>query len=333
MRNGNKNIKIFLNYFLGPLLFIWLSFSLYHQVKNQPNLNTSLHSIVNAIKADGAWKLITIIFLMLINWGLEAAKWKLLMSALENVSWLKSIQAILAGVAFAVNTPNRIGEYGGRVLYVKEGHRISAVSLTVAGSFSQLIITLLMGCFGIAYLLKVLPGVTVHAPSLSYFFWMRLLLYVVMVIVVLCLLLYFRLAWLVKMAEKIPGSKKYLQHLHVLELLSVRGLLRVFCISALRYAVFVLQYILMLQLMQVHVTAWQSIWLVSVMFLVMAVVPSIALAELGLRGRVSIELFGWFSNNTAGIIAGSISMWLINLLLPALIGSLCILGVKFFEGK
>ena len=33
-----KNIKIFINYFLGPLLFVWLAFSIYKQILRQPQL-------------------------------------------------------------------------------------------------------------------------------------------------------------------------------------------------------------------------------------------------------------------------------------------------------
>ncbi|HEX8357822.1 MAG TPA: hypothetical protein VF610_10435, partial [Segetibacter sp.] len=41
----NKRLKIFLNYFLGPVLFIGLSFSIYRNLINQPNLAHSLQQI------------------------------------------------------------------------------------------------------------------------------------------------------------------------------------------------------------------------------------------------------------------------------------------------
>ena len=63
----------------------------------------------------------------------------------------------------------------------------------------------------------------------------------------------------------------------------------------------------------------------------MAIVPTVALAELGVRGQVSIALFGLFSTNTIGIIAAVSGIWLINLIIPALAGSLLILGIKIFR--
>jgi hypothetical protein len=69
------------------------------------------------------------------------------------------------------------------------------------------------------------------------------------------------------------------------------------------------------------------------MFLILAVVPTIALAELGVRGKISIFLFGAFSTNTLGIVLTASTIWLINLILPALAGSLFVLGIKLFRNK
>jgi hypothetical protein len=70
----------------------------------------------------------------------------------------------------------------------------------------------------------------------------------------------------------------------------------------------------------------------SVVFLVLAIIPSIALlTELGIRWKTSIELVALFSTNITGILATSLAIWIINLVIPALIGSLLILGIKFFK--
>ena len=85
--------------------------------------------------------------------------------------------------------------------------------------------------------------------------------------------------------------------------------------------------------MQVDVTVWQTFWLISVVFLVLAVVPTIALAEVGIRGKISLELFGLFSINNIGIITASVGIWCINLVIPSLLGSLLILRIKIFKNK
>ena len=114
--------------------------------------------------------------------------------------------------------------------------------------------------------------------------------------------------------------------------LTVSVLLRVMMMSALRFLVFGIQYILMLRFLQVSVGWWAGLWTVSVLFLLLAMVPTIALLELGLRWRYSLVLFGLFSSDAVAIYAAATGIWLVNLVLPALAGSIFMIGVRVFRG-
>lgn len=275
-----------------------------------------------------AWKLVAIILLMFVNWGLETRKWQVLLRHLHKISFWQAFKAILSGLAFALNTPNRIGEYGGRVLFIPEGKRVRAVSLTLAGSFSQLLVTLLLGSFG----LFVLSGrIIASAEFSSLQIWITALQVLVIFITIIGFIIYFKLSWLVRVIEKIPGIQSYTRHIEVLEEMNVTLLLHVVLLSLLRFFVFIIQYNLMLQMMQVEMGWWNGFWTVSVLFLLLATLPTIALLELGLRWEYSIMLFGLFSANILGIYAAATGIWLINLVLPALAGSLFILGVRIFK--
>jgi hypothetical protein len=270
---------------------------------------------------------------MFVNWGIEARKWQVLIKPLETISWWKAFKATVAGVAFAINTPNRIGEYGGRVLYLHEGHRLRAISLTIVGSFSQFLITLIVGCGGLIFLLNIAEPSTILLRSGPYILWINVILYIASAVAIFGLVVYFSLARLIKWIDRIPFFAKLATYIRVLEGLSFEILLRALSLSFFRYCIFVIQYILMIKLMQVQVTVWQAFWLVSVMFLVLAVVPTIALAEIGIRGKLSLELFGLFSLNNIGIITASVGIWCINLVIPSLIGSILIFRIKIFKNK
>ncbi len=157
MFTRNKNIKILVNYGLGPLLFIWFSYAIYKQVKAQPHLQDALHNLKLSVTGSQSWKIYLALLLVFVNWGVEARKWQVLMKPVESIGFFNAFKAVLAGLAFSMNTPNRIGEYGGRVLYVHEGHRWKAFSLTIIGSFSQLIVTLAMGLGGLVFFIAK-PG-------------------------------------------------------------------------------------------------------------------------------------------------------------------------------
>ncbi|HLO82496.1 MAG TPA: hypothetical protein VK166_16140 [Chitinophagaceae bacterium] len=277
-----------------------------------------------------AWKFWAVFVLMIINWGIEARKWQVLLLPLEKLSLGRSFKAILSGVAFAMNTPNRIGEYGGRVLYISEGKRIRAVSLTIAGSFSQLIITLFFGVIGI-WMLRDLFLSNEYISSFS--IWLKFLEVILIFITIICLMIYFRISWIIKGVERLPGAGIFVKHISVLEDLSVTILLRVLSLSVVRFIVFIVQYNLLLDVMHVEAGWWQGFWLVSVLFLWLAIWPTIALLELGLRWEYSILLFSMVSKNTVGIYAVATGIWFINLVLPALAGSLFMLGIRIFKER
>ena len=105
-------------------------------------------------------------------------------------------------------------------------------------------------------------------------------------------------------------------------------LLKLLLLSALRFAVFIIQYYLLFQLFAVSISWWECLWSVSITFFVLAVIPSFAIADIGLRGEVGIKLIGLFTINQLGILFTTITIWFVNLIVPAIIGSLLILGIK-----
>ena len=325
----HRNIKLFVNYFLGPLLFLWLSWSIYRQIQEQPNLEKAWQSILSALNSPLIWNLAAVMLLMIANWSIEAFKWKISVKAVQEISFLKAFKAVLSGLSFSVSTPNRVGEYLGRVLYMNEGNRLRTISITIVGSMSQLIVTLFMGCMGLLLLRSRLEtNGFISSP------WMQVVLSGTITALIVLTLFYFRLSWLTRWADRLPGSSRFSYLVRALEDFDATILLRLLSLSALRFIVFIVQYYLLFGLFNVDVSWWQALWSVSVSFLVMAVIPTFAIAEIGLRGEISIKLLGMFSGNNLGIWMSSITIWLINLILPAMVGSLLILSIrKIFTGK
>jgi hypothetical protein len=149
----------------------------------------------------------------------------------------------------------------------------------------------------------------------------------------LLILFFFRLSWLIRLIEKIPSAEKWSQYINVLEEFTPKLLLRLLSLSFFRYLVFVIQYILLLQVLEVEIFWIDSFWITTILFLVLAIVPSFAIADLGIRGKFSTELLSVYSANIVGILGTTFGIWFINLFIPALKGSILILGIKFFKDK
>ena len=312
-----KFIEIFIRRWAGPLLFCILAWSVYIQLRNQPDLKGQLTRMFEGLEGGNRIYFMAALVLAIPNWGLEAMKWRILMKGLTPIGFMEAFRAVLAGAAFSLNTPNRIGEMGGRMLFVPDGMRLRSVPLTLTGGFAQLLVTLLAGLLGWYFigdaLLRVLP------PPLIPLF--RLLPWAVLLFSIPSLFLYLRQdrAWgLMGRSSVFKRWQPYAEGLRAID--GRRGLV-VLGLSLIRFIVFALQYVFMLWSMNAGADIMTALFAVSVFYLLMTVVPSIALLELGLRWQYGIIVFGTFNSNLIGIYSASTAIWLVNLLLPAVIGT------------
>mgnify|MGYP001810389346 FL=1 len=279
-----------------------------------------------------SWQLWLAIALMPLNWALETKKWHLLVNRYHPISFLKAYEAVLSGLSLAMNTPNRIGEYGGRVLYLQPGFRLKGVALTVLSSIAQLLITLLMGWLALWALQPQLLAAYIADTGITDVLF-RTFQFGVLAMIVVTALFYIRIQWFMHLLGWIPLVKKKFSFALVLEHITVSLLLQVLFFSFLRFMVFAIQYILFWNALNAALDPWQGFWCIALMFLVMAIVPTFAIAELGIRGKVAVAIAGLFTSNSLAIIAGTAGMWLLNLVLPALAGSLFLLTIKFFNER
>jgi hypothetical protein len=145
-------------------------------------------------------------------------------------------------------------------------------------------------------------------------------------------LVYFRFDPLVRWINS--WLKKNQKSFSIPENFHFPALAGILLISLIRYGVFIIQYYLLFSLFDSPLMAWQVFTGVSVMFVLMALVPTLTfLTDLGFRWLAGIQIFQVFTVNTAGILAVSLGIWLINLIIPALVGSLLILRIKLFRSR
>ncbi len=305
-------------------MFILLSYSLYRQIVNQPNLPQRWEEIKESWANPFFW---LAVLLVVVNWGLEARKWQIQIEPLEKFSFTKAFKSVLAGCSITMLTPNRIGEYGGRIVYVQDQHRLRAITLTILGSISQFFVTLVMGTTGIL-VLKYYPGTKTAAVEAIPAYFSYTLLFASLFASIFTGLFYLRIGWLIHLMEGVTFLSKPLKYVRLLEQFTTKQLLRILVLSFFRYAVFILQYILLLSVMNIGVNFIVCFWLLTIFYLLMAMAPTIGFTELPVRATASVALFSLYSSDIIGIQAAALSIWLINLVLPAIAGSVLILGVK-----
>ena len=192
---------------VGPLLFIILLWSIYRKISQKSDLQHLWETITGLLNSDNKWPVGFLVLLMLVNWGLESKKWQILISTIQPVSFLFAYRAVLSGLAFSFFIPNGIGEYLGRLLYMNEGNRLRAATVSIVGSISQVVITLMAGIAGLLYLRTNVLGSSMKLEGLSVF-WLDGLMYAISAVVLVLLLIYFKISWITTWIEKIPFVQK-----------------------------------------------------------------------------------------------------------------------------
>ncbi len=304
-------------------------FFLYEQLTSKSSVEQfNSDAILQQIKQHYG-VLAVIILMMFLNWFLEALKWRFLISKIEQISIKCSIRAIFSGITVSAFTPNRVGEYGGRVFCLEKADRIQGVIITVIGSMAQLVITIFFGCIGLLFLPKYSSEFYYTVNSIE--FGYPILIFLLVLLNVLIVFLFLNAYLFSAILSKIKFLSKYEKYNEVFSFYNTDELAKVLWYSVARYAVFTTQFFILLQLFDINIAYADAIVLIMIMLFVVSITPTIAITEIGIRGSVAIFLFGLLSTNTTGIFAATFVMWIINLLLPALIGTVFIFTLKFFR--
>ncbi len=325
------------NYIIRIIIIVATYTFLYFQIFHKRKLEDLYPGFKDLINQPGfVYGIILVFALMLINWGIETFKWQFLIRKIEKVKFPKAFKAILTGISVSAFLPNRVGDYFGRVFILEKANHIEGILITIVGSISQLITTIIIGSVG---LLIFIPDYMEHDSFLNYFYYG--ILAVLVIGNLLILLFYFNIGILTNFLRQFtrPNWIKLRENLHAFSLFSKIELLNVLFISILRYLIFSFQFYLLLRFFSVKIPVMDAFILISVVYLFLTAIPTVALAELGVRGSVSIFIIGMFFTHAdlltnkieLGILSAASALWLINIVIPAMAGTIFVYNLKFFR--
>jgi hypothetical protein len=287
------------------------------------NIDELYNHFNTSIKTTQFGLIIGVMLMMLLNWFLESQKWKLVVSKFTTINALSAFQMIVVGLTFGVVTPSRIGEYFGRFYMMETGKKWHSLAATFLGSLAQNIVTGGMGILGALYLLSV------NSPIEKYLYSS--------VIVVLALLLlggiflYYYLSDLpifLKKFSSVGWIRKIILYSNYLKNIETKELHQILLLSLGRYLIYTTQYFILLVFFGIHLSTLESVAVISFLFLLQSGIPLPPLLGVLARGELAITIWSLYTENTLGIVAATLSLWIINLVLPALGGMGVILTKK-----
>ncbi|MBV6439547.1 MAG: hypothetical protein EPGJADBJ_01189 [Saprospiraceae bacterium] len=315
--------KRLINNLFKVMVIVLPSAVLYHELSGKNNLDDISAAFWSQVDKANGWWLCSALLLVPFNWLAEVQKWRPFIARHETMSHGRALKAVLAGNSFAVFTPNRVGEYGGRILFVQPENQWKALMANVVGSLGQYIVLLAGGALGGIWFAGVALG-----WSSGMQFYSLCAAYVSLAIL---FYYFFNIRLIVPIALRIPVLRRwesFTREVRFLEKISPGDLTHVLLWSAFRYAVYSSQYFLLLRFFGITTGFAAGYAGIATIFLLQTVVPLPALAGLLVRGSLAVFIWSHFGANEISSLSTTFVLWIINLILPALIGTFTLFSVN-----
>ena len=259
------------------------------------------------------------LMLVPINYGLETYKWHRLMGWGD---WRDRTKEVLFGVSWSLVGPLRMGAMIGRIAAAPSVVRNQAVRAFASSSIAQGIATAAGASTALCFIdFRGSPAAA--SPLIAWGITLALIgIY---------------LGWSPQFWERL-GQYRSLKSWGESRQISLDLRLQALGISALRYLVFLCQFILLLEafhhagIARLHGLGKNGIGLAERLFDngisasltwgISSVIPSPLLADLGVREAVALEVFTMSEvGDPLSVVMAGLALWTMNLLLPALIGT------------
>ena len=316
--------KKLLSYLLKFGILVLAAWYIYHRIlKNHDNITNFERLVAHVTYNKVLFTLIAVVVLMMVNWVLESLKWWHLTRRLSPMSVWKAIEAVFCGLTWAVFTPNRIGEYGGRVMFLPNRKRIHGVFAMAVGSFGQNVITNVLGAAASIWFLYTF----IHPKD-----WIMLGAVVIAAVVMAAMLtFYFNIKWMVSLLNRIKFLHKYHRFFDIMGTYKTAQLLNIMWFCLARFFTFTFQYYLIIHLLIPQIPLYQMSLLMFVFFFIQSAIPSLDLIDIGVRSITADRLFSYVTDQHIAIVVAFSIIYITNMIIPAILGSIFVFKLKFFD--
>ena len=263
--------------------------------------------------------LLCCLVLIPLNWLLESLKWKQVLSKIQVLSVWQAIKSVLIGLTSGFFTPNRVGEPVGRSMFLADGNKTKGVICSLICTLAQSFATLFFVCIAIVLACNFVVELG-QIPQIL------LIRNIGIIAAITVFLLYLTIPfWVGRLKLK---SEKLQNIARAISLISYASLLKVSLYSIVRFAVYSFQYYLMLKFFAVDIHFYTAMVLIPINYFLVSIIPSVAFAELGIRGSSALLVMETLLGNTLGVALAAMSLWFINYVIPMLVGSLLLIKTE-----
>jgi hypothetical protein len=255
-----------------------------------------------------------LVILTLFNWFFEILKWQKLVQIIQNISFKDALEQSLGGLTASLVTPNRIGDYGAKVMYYTNRFKGKIVLLNLVGNISQMTITTVFGVIGLTIF------VNFYQVDINYYRVTRF----VFILLIIAILSFFGVK---HRRFKVKGHS-YVDLIDFIKSITINVKAKTLVFSLIRYLIFSFQFYFFLSVFGVAIDYLDAMVVITSMYFLASIIPSISIFDVVIKGSVAVFLFSFLKINELTILTIITSMWLLNFVIPSVIGGYYILNFR-----
>lgn len=272
----------------------------------------------SAFSSLGLFCFLLCLFLIPINWGIEAYKWKLITAPIQWVSYKTATKSVYAGVCLGNLAPGRATEFLAKIIFFKIENRPKITVLHFVGGMFQLSITIICGFLALIKMLN-------HFGTDSA--WMTYATSTIGVILLILLLVCIaKINTLLNFISKKISKESQVEDFNYK--FTASSLVKLFGFSALRYSVFFMQFSLLIFLFHQHISI--AIFPeIALYFLITTTIPMISVLEAAIRAAAAMVVFKDSGIDNSALALSSLLIWVVNIIVPSVFGYIILLRQNF----
>ena len=286
--------------------------------QKQQNFSDLLIEFSKIFNAKNIFKLSLVFIFIVVNWACEAKKWQILTDKFEKLTFIDAYQSVLVGLTLGFITPANLGDFAGRILNLQKKNRSEGIGTVLLGNGIQFYVTLTFGI--IAYSLIWTNNLTIFD---------QIIFGLVICCFFLGIIVFYKRTKILIFLNRFTWIKPYKIYLKALILFENKVFSKVFIWTTLRFLTYSIQFVIMLQIFQINVK-FIDLWAISCLVLLFKTLfpPINFLSDLGVRQISALHFFSFYSVNISSVITATFALWVVNILLPVLMGSVLFLRIK-----
>jgi uncharacterized protein (TIRG00374 family) len=273
--------------------------------------------IISAINEANLLMIGLVLILGVVNIGLQYIKWRITCNeVLEVKDNSKIFRSLFFGFSAGIITPLRIGEYFGRGIEFRDKSLVQVTVATLVDKFFPLLMVASIG--SVSSLLFIY-----YYHNVSIYLVLSLFVLIFSFFYLLLMLLVSNRFWNSLLFSRLNTSSRvrsFLDKLKIFENLDKRYFYKMIVISFLFYSCFLIQYALLAMAFSNHFNFINYLWAANLIMFSKTIIPPVSIGELGIREGVSIYFLTQMGESASVGFNASIFLFIINLLIPALIG-------------